>query len=110
MRAAITDLHFHDLRRAGSGGWTPGSRWRLFSGLGHANISQTSAPRREPRADEQDMRGEARIGRVTAHAETSTLVTHSDVFGGSNGSEPPIRPDDDRKISKTDRANRQGSD
>ena len=92
-RAAIVDLHFHDLRREAGSRWMDAGvplatiqRW-----LGHANISQTSTYLGASLgADEQDMYAyEARIGRLT----------QIDVLSGSNGPKPT--PPDQVLIEKT---------
>lgn len=85
-RAALLDLHFHDLRREAGSRWMDAGiplatiqRW-----LGHANIAQTSTYLGASLgADERDMEHyEAKIGR-------GPRVTQNDVFSRSDGPEPP---------------------
>jgi integrase len=81
-RAAIVDLHFHDLRREAGSRWMDAGiplatiqRW-----LGHTNIAQTSTYLGASLGgDEHDMRAfDLRMGRLPA-------LTHIDGFDGSIG-------------------------
>jgi integrase len=83
QQVTAIDLHFHDLRREA------GSRWMdagvplstIQKWLGHANIAQTSTYLAATSGGDAD-------AMQKFEEATGRLVTRSDAFSGSNGSEP----------------------